>query len=34
MENKQEEAVELFEQLTPEAQELILELVKDLLSKQ
>lgn len=34
MDNKQEEAVELFEQLSPEAQERIISIVKDLLSKQ
>lgn len=34
MDNKDNEADELFEQLSPEAQEIILALVKDLLSKQ
>lgn len=33
MENKQDEAVELFEQLTPEAQDLILALLEELLSQ-
>lgn len=34
MENTQDEAVELFEQLSPEAQEVIIALVEALLSKQ